>query len=153
MHSRRVTEEGHRMLPMRPSLTLRLAGVVALVMLIAAACSATNRDPATIAAVADCADVIDGEIERSGAAFRVTATVRSGDTGWDRYADAWEVRSPDGAVLGTRVLAHPHVDEQPFTRSLDGVAIPRAVESVEIAAHDSVVGFCGETLILAVPAR
>lgn len=48
----------------------------------------------------------------------VEVTLAHPDTGWAHYADGWEVVSGDGATLGTRVLAHPHVDEQPFTRSL-----------------------------------
>ena len=58
----------------------------------------------------------------------------------------------EGDVLGTRVLAHPHVDEQPFTRSLTDVEIPAVVTIVEVAARDSVVGFCGTTATVAVPA-
>jgi hypothetical protein len=102
--------------------------------------------------VEGCADVVDATVERSGSRFIVIATVRSADTGWDRYADAWEVRTTDGEVVGTRILAHPHVDEQPFTRSLVDVQIPETSTNVEIAAHDSVVGFCGVTVIAAVPA-
>lgn len=99
-----------------------------------------------------CADVIDGTIQvLSGGSFRLDATVRSGDTGWDKYADAWEVRQIDGTVLGVRVLAHPHETEQPFTRSLSPVDIPPDVDQVVIAASDSVNGFCGETLMLDVP--
>ncbi len=99
-----------------------------------------------------CADVIDGTIQvLSGGSFRFDATVRSGDTGWDKYADAWEVRQVDGTVLGVRVLAHPHETEQPFTRSLSPVDIPPDVDQVVVAASDSVNGFCGETLTLDVP--
>jgi hypothetical protein len=116
-----------------------------------AGCGGTADVPETLA-VEGCADVIDASVERSGDRFVVTATVRSADTGWDRYADAWEVRTTDGDVLGTRELAHPHVDEQPFTRSLTGVVIPEAVTTVEIAARDSVVGFCGTTVAVPVPA-
>lgn len=112
----------------------------------------TTDVPETLAAVEGCADVIDASVERSGDRYVVTATVRSADTGWDRYADAWEVRTTDGEVLGTRELTHPHVDEQPFTRSLTGVVIPEAVTTVEIAARDSVVGFCGTTVSVTVPA-
>jgi hypothetical protein len=54
-------------------------------------------------------------------------------------------------VLGTRVLTHPHVDEQPFTRSLSGVAIPEGFTQVEIAARDLVEGFCGAMMGAAVP--
>ncbi len=48
----------------------------------------------------------------------VHVTIAHPDTGWDHYADGWEVLTEDGASLGLRVLAHPHVTEQPFTRSL-----------------------------------
>jgi len=136
-----------------PSTVRLLAGALVLVGLIGAGCTTSDAEVTTTLAPIGCADVIDGEVEWKGSDFRVTATVRSADTGWDRYADAWEVRAPDGTVLGTRVLAHPHVDEQPFTRSLDGVMIPEFVESVEIAARDSVVGFCGSTLTRSVPTR
>ena len=53
--------------------------------------------------------------------------------------------------LGERVLAHPHENEQPFTRSLSGVVIPDGVDTVTIAARDSVLGFCGEVFVLEVP--
>lgn len=81
----------------------------------------------------------------------MTTTVRSGDTGWEKYADAWEIRTTDGVVLGTRELAHPHETEQPFTRSLGGVEIPDDVTEVVIVARDSVLGFCGDPLTVAVP--
>ncbi len=68
-------------------------------------------------------------------------TLRHADEGWDHYADAWEVRSDGGAVLGRRTLLHPHADEQPFTRSLAGVTIPDGVERVVIVAHDTVHGW------------
>jgi len=75
--------------------------------------------------------------------FAFRTTVRSSDTGWDKYADAWEVVAPDGTVLGTRELLHPHTEEQPFTRSLAAVAVPTGVDRVVVRAHDSVAGWCG----------
>ena len=118
--------------------------------------SVTQAPPATStsAPASDgCASVIDAEIEPEGdGVYRVSATVESQETGWDKYADRWEVRNPaTGAVLGERLLAHPHVDEQPFTRSLGGIAIPAEVTEVEIAAHDSVLGFCGTVFTADVP--
>ena len=97
-----------------------------------------------------CADVVDAVVTGSGGVFTVAATVRSGDLGWEKYADAWEVRAPDGTVLAERALAHPHQNEQPFTRSLGGVAIPSDISEVVVAARDSVNGFCGATLTVAV---
>ncbi len=70
--------------------------------------------------------------------YTFNVTVRHADEGWDHYANRWDVVAPDGTVLGTRVLHHPHVDEQPFTRSLRGVEVPEGLKSVIIRAHDSV---------------
>ena len=131
----------------RSRIGLLLVGVA----LIGAACASSDDPTATLARAEGCADVIHAEIERSGEVFVVTATVRSADTGWDRYADEWRVRTLEGEVLGTRVLAHPHVNEQPFTRSLSNVEIPAGVTSVEILARDSVVGYCGRTATVSVP--
>ena len=75
--------------------------------------------------------------------YRFDVTVGHGDTGWDHYANRWEVLGPDGKVLATRVLHHPHVNEQPFQRSLSGVAIPEKINRVTVRAHDSVHGFGG----------
>ena len=75
--------------------------------------------------------------------YRVSATVRHDDEGWDHYADAFDVLAPDGTVLGTRVLAHPHVNEQPFTRSLGGVEVPAGVTEIRLRAKDSVHGHGG----------
>jgi hypothetical protein len=84
------------------------------------------------------ADVIDVEARAEGGDWRFDVTVQHADTGWDHYSDAWRVVGPDGTVYGTRVLAHPHVGEQPFTRSLSGVSIPGDVTTVTVEAHDSV---------------
>ncbi|MEO1469325.1 MAG: hypothetical protein AAFV86_09720 [Pseudomonadota bacterium] len=97
-------------------------------------------------AVAGPAEVVAAEAVASGATWRFSATVRHGDTGWDHYADAWRVVGPDGTVYGTRELLHPHVDEQPFTRSLSGVAIPEGVDRVRVEARDSVHGWGGPSV-------
>lgn len=100
----------------------------------------------------DCADVVDVKITpESSGTYRFDVTVRSPDTGWEKYADRWEVRAPDGALLGERVLAHPHVDEQPFTRSQTGIDIPADVKTVTVVARDSVAGFCGEEVEVDLP--
>ena len=84
--------------------------------------------------------------------YRFDVTVEHADTGWEHYADGWEVVAPDGTVLGTRTLLHPHVDEQPFTRSLSGVAIPDGNTEVTIRAHDSVDGLGGKEVRVELPA-
>ena len=100
-------------------------------------------------AMADPAEIVSAEAVRSGDAWRVSVTLRHADTGWDDYADGWRVIA-DGEVVGTRVLAHPHVDEQPFTRSLT-LAIPEGAEAVEIEASTSVTGWGGERRPLTLP--
>lgn len=67
-----------------------------------------------------------------------SVTLKHEDTGWDHYANRWEILDLQGNVLATRVLHHPHVDEQPFTRSLGNVVIPEGTKKVIVRAHDSV---------------
>ncbi|MEM7269206.1 MAG: hypothetical protein AAF401_08130 [Pseudomonadota bacterium] len=88
---------------------------------------------------------------KSGDAWRFSVTIRHGDTGWDHYADAWRVVDQEGGVYGTRILHHPHENEQPFTRSLGGVSIPGDVDTVWIEARDSVHGWNADKLELSLP--
>lgn len=103
------------------------------------------------AALAGEADVVDVRATKSGGSYRFDVTVRHADEGWDHYANAWDVVGPDGTVLGTRVLAHPHDTEQPFTRSLGGVKIPAGVDEVTIRAHDSVHKYGGREFTVKLP--
>jgi hypothetical protein len=77
------------------------------------------------------------------------------DTGWEDYADGWDVLTPDGEVLKpnkddpfTRLLLHPHETEQPFTRSQSGIVIPEGVSQVRIRAHDLVDGYGGREVVV-----
>jgi len=98
------------------------------------------------------ADVIDVQVRpSSGGSYRFDVTVAHADAGWDHYADAFEIVSPDGTILGTRVLAHPHVSEQPFTRALGNVRIPSGVQEVTVRAHDKVHGLGGKTMRIPLP--
>ena len=96
-------------------------------------------------AAADPAEIVGAEATPGEGGWRFDVTLRHGDTGWDDYADGWRVLAPDGKVLRERVLYHPHVEEQPFTRSLTGVAIPDGTPQVRIEARDSVGGWSGIT--------
>jgi len=98
------------------------------------------------------ADVIEVDIKQTGGKiYYFKVTVRHADEGWDHYADKWDVVAPDGRVLGTRTLYHPHVDEQPFTRSLSDIKIPTGITEVTVRAHDSVHEYGGKTVTVAVP--
>ena len=93
------------------------------------------------AAFADQVEIVDVQVTANQGSYRFDVTLQHDDTGWDHYADGWEVLSPSGDSLGKRVLAHPHVSEQPFTRSLSGVKVPEGIDTVLIRAHDSVHGY------------
>lgn len=98
------------------------------------------------------ADVVDAKISLSSdGSHHFDVTVKHKDAGWEHYADRWEVLDEHGNVLGERVLFHPHDKEQPFTRSLSGVKIPKSVLSVTIRAHDKQHKFGGKEITLKVP--
>ena len=98
------------------------------------------------------ADVTSVEVRQTDRGiFHFDVTVRHDDSGWDHYADKWDVLAPDETVLGTRTLYHPHVDEQPFTRSLSGVEIAETISEVRVRAHDSVHAYGGKTVTVVLP--
>jgi len=101
------------------------------------------------------ADVLAVEIRPGVEAHRfdIDVTVRHADSGWDHFANRWEVLGPDGEIFAIRRLAHPHVHEQPFTRSLSGVRIPAGFTWIRVRAHDLVHGHGGREVTLSVPGR
>jgi len=78
--------------------------------------------------------------QNSNKTWTFAVTLKHKDTGWDHYANEWQVIAPNDKVLATRTLYHPHVDEQPFTRNTSGVKIPDNIDTVRIIAKDSVHG-------------
>ena len=97
------------------------------------------------------ADVLHVRAVQSGdGAWTFYVTVEHPDTGWEDYADGWDVVTPDGQVLKpdpdspfTRLLLHPHENEQPFTRSQSGIVIPAGASRVLVRGHDLVDGYGG----------
>jgi hypothetical protein len=94
-------------------------------------------------------------VEAADGAWTFHVAVQHPDTGWEDYADGWDVLTPDGTVLKpdpdspfTRLLLHPHENEQPFTRSQSGIVIPSGVIQVRVRAHDLVDGFGGREVVL-----
>lgn len=85
-------------------------------------------------------------LEASGDAWTISVRLRHDDAGWDHYADEWRVVDSAGKILGRRVLYHPHVDEQPFTRSQAGIRIPADTPRVYIEAHDTLHGWSPDRL-------
>ena len=98
------------------------------------------------------ADVVDVRVRaQSEGVYSFDVSVRHADDGWDHYADAFEIIGPDCAVLGTRILAHPHDNEQPFTRSLSGVPVPAGLSVVGVRARDLVHGLGGVVMQVPIP--
>ncbi|MEO0327949.1 MAG: hypothetical protein AAF217_05060 [Pseudomonadota bacterium] len=106
--------------------------------------------PATV--FAGEADVVDVSVSGNGDLFSFSVTVAHTDEGWDHYADRWEVYGENGTIYVTRVLAHPHVEEQPFTRSGSG-KIPADITHIMVRARDSVHGFGGKEMKIELPGR
>lgn len=84
---------------------------------------------------ADEGDVEATKITRKGMGWRVEVTVRHPDSGWDHYINYWIVETHAGDEIARRKLLHPHVNEQPFTRSLTSLTVPDGVHKVYIRLH------------------
>lgn len=82
--------------------------------------------------------------QTSSGGYRFDVTVRHADAGWDHYANKWDIVGSDGEVIDTRILHHPHDNEQPFTRSLTTDKIPSNASYVTVRAHDSEHEYGGE---------
>ena len=85
-------------------------------------------------ALADGPVIENATAERGTMGWRIEVTLSHPDTGWDHYASGWEVLDKAGNRLAYRELMHPHVHEQPFTRSLSNVMLPDGTRSVFIRA-------------------
>lgn len=105
--------------------------------------------PASYAGEADVIKVDAKKLNKN--TYKFSVTVFHKDTGWKHYANKWDITGEDGTVFGTRILHHPHVNEQPFTRSLSDVVIPAGVKTVIVRAHDSVHKYGGKVITLKLP--
>ena len=97
---------------------------------------------------------VEAQLAEDGT-WNFTVTVEHADTGWEDYADGWDVVLPDGTIAKpdpdspfTRLLLHPHETEQPFTRSQRGIIIPPAIGVVTVRAHDLADGYGGQEVIV-----
>lgn len=128
-----------------------MKAAIALLALLVAACDPgdPNREDSL-----SFPDVMNVEVSaREDGQFRFDVTVSSPYDSPEQYADAWRVTGLDGAVFGVRELLHDHTEEQPFTRSLDSVAIPAGVSIVVVQGRDLVNGWGGSVFEVLLPGR
>ncbi len=123
---------------MQKSIAARLAGALIILALTLAAGQAQ----------ASPSDILKVVFSKGGGSWwSVAVTIRHADTGWDHYTNVWVVETMDGKELGRTVLFHPHVTEQPFTRS--GTAkIPAGVTKVRVRAGDKPNGMSSNTVVV-----
>ncbi|MGA9411008.1 MAG: hypothetical protein WBV78_11250 [Roseobacter sp.] len=122
---------------------MRQIFITGCALIVMAATNAANAEPPQI-------DNVSAR-QSSDGTWRFDVTISHPDTGWDHYADGWRVLDMDGNQLGMRVLHHPHVEEQPFTRSLSGVRIPEGVRQVQVQARDKPDGWNADTKLIMLP--
>lgn len=99
-----------------------------------------------LAAQAEISQVVAVSVAKNGMTWRMDVTIKHPDTGWDHFADGWEVLDAEGNRIGHRELMHPHVEEQPFTRSLSNLIIPDGTREVFVRTHCSVDGWSKERI-------
>lgn len=123
-------------------------------LLVLGACLAAFAAQAGDAASQRHPDVVAVKAQsRAADTFDFDVTVSSPYDTPQRYADAFRVVGKDGTVYGERRLLHDHAGEQPFTRDLHGVRIPRGVRAVTVQARDQKYGYGGKTAEVALPGR
>ncbi len=107
------------------------------------------------------ADVLEVRAQyRGSSGWTFHVTVAHPDTGWEDYCNGWDLVTDQNEVLKTnnsdqftRVLFHPHEQEQPFTRSQSGVQIPPEIATITVRAHDIVDGFGGKEIVIDLATR
>jgi hypothetical protein len=99
-------------------------------------------------------DIVHVNVRPAGQeTFHFYVTVSSPYDSPRRYADAFRVMGKDGTVFGERNLLHHHAEEQPFTRDLHGVVIPKGVKTVIVQGRDKQNGYGGKTQKTRLPGR
>lgn len=90
------------------------------------------------------ANIVSVTVSGQPQAYSFSVGISSPDIGCEQYADWWEVISTDEKLLYRRILAHSHVNEQPFVRTGGPVTIGPE-EEVWVRAHMNNLGYQGAT--------
>lgn len=135
------------------ALALTLSGCDALNEFFTSATESEANDAMNAEHPADADVTFVRAVQNDATTWTFHVTVRHPDTGWEDYADGWDVLY-QGAVIKpnpndafTRVLLHPHENEQPFTRS-QRITLPAEAQAVRVRAHDIVHGFGGQEVVV-----
>lgn len=86
-------------------------------------------------------EIVKVVLTSESGSWRADVELKHDDTGWEHYADAWRLVDEKGNEVGKRTLWHPHVNEQPFTRSLSNFHIGAANKIIYVEAHDKKHGW------------
>lgn len=81
-------------------------------------------------------EIINVVLSKYAGTWRAEVTLKHEDEGWKHYADGWRIVDAAGNEIVKRTLFHPHVNEQPFTRSESGFYIPDKIKTIFVEAHD-----------------
>ena len=89
-------------------------------------------------------EIVNVYLNQTDSGWSADVTLKHADSDWEHYADAWRIVDGAGHLLKTRVLYHPHVNEQPFTRSLSNIPIAEGTDVVYVEAHDKRHGWSSQ---------
>lgn len=112
------------------------------VLIYLGACKEANQLELTSDVTIDIEKASIVSVSATGTANNYTFNVgiKSTETGCDQYANWWEVISDEGELLYRRILAHSHVNEQPFVRS-GGIIDISENQIVMVRAHMNTSGY------------
>ncbi len=84
--------------------------------------------------------------DRIPGSYRLLVTINSPDTGCNQYANWWEAVDEDGNLLYRRILAHSHINEQPFTRDGGPISVNETDQVITVRVHMSSQGYSNQAM-------